>query len=85
MTYQEIEQQLKEERKILALHQENLDDFIDQGIKNFIGEDVLREMLKQGQPVWEKYEYEMNRLISEITLSGKKIVGLNMKLKGFIK
>ncbi|MCX0334783.1 hypothetical protein [Acinetobacter radioresistens] len=84
MSYTEIQQRLEEERKILAMHQQNLDAFIDQGYKNFVSEDTLRQMLLKNESVVEKYNSEFNRLISEINLSGRKIADLTLELKNFV-
>ncbi|GEM_PF-2248458 len=84
MSYTEIQQRLEEERKILAMHQQNLDAFIDQGYKNFVSEDTLRQMLLKNESVVEKYNSEFNRLISEINLSGRKIAALTLELKNFV-
>ncbi len=84
MSYTEIQQRLEEERKILAMHQQNLDAFIDQGYKNFVSEDTLRQMLLKNESVVEKYNSEFNRLISEINLSGRKIAELTLELKNFV-
>lgn len=84
MSYAEIQQNLQEERKILAMHQENLDAFIEQGYKHFVSQDTLREMLLKNESVVEKHNLEFNRLISEISLSGQKIAHLNLELKNFI-
>ncbi|WP_180023404.1 hypothetical protein [Acinetobacter sp. YH1901134] len=83
MKYEEIEKLLEEEREILAMHKQNLDDFIDQGFNGFVSKDELREMLSKGEQVWDKYKTEMNRLVSEIQISGLKVMDLNLKLKNY--
>ncbi len=84
MSYAEIQQRLKEERQILAMHKKNLEDFIEQGYKDFVDEDTLREMLLKNESVVEKHNLEFNRLISEVSLSGQKITSLNLELRDFI-
>lgn len=82
MNYTDIQQRLKDERKTLAIHQENLNDFLDkQAIGNFVDEDTLRAMISANESVIEKYNYEFNRLISEIRASGERIADLNLALK----
>lgn len=84
MNYAEIQQLLEEERQILAMHQRNLEAFIEQGYKNFVNKDVLQQMLINNESAVEKYNLEFNRLISEISLSGQKMANLNLQLKSFI-
>ena len=84
MSYAEIQQNLQEERKILAMHQENFDAFIDQGYKIAMSQDTLSAMILNNESAVEKHNQEFKRLISEISLSGQKISNLNLELKNFI-
>ena len=84
MNYAETEKLLENERKILAMHQENLNLFIEQGVRGFLDEQTLQAMLLKGEPISEKHTQEFNRLISAVTASGRKIAELNMALKNIV-
>lgn len=84
MNYPEIEKKIEEERKILAMHKNNLYSFIDKGFKGFISDDALKGMLIKKEDPYKKYQDEYVRLFEAVKESGAKIIQLNIEARNLV-